>query len=64
MEIDKIYTGDCLEIMRSFPDKSFDLCLTDPPYNAKNIGPNKKDIFIGADAIVDYRVQEILPCMV
>lgn len=27
-----IYHGDCLEVMKQFPDKSFDLCLTDPPY--------------------------------
>lgn len=27
-----IYLGDCLEIMRQFEDKSFDLVLTDPPY--------------------------------
>lgn len=25
--------GDCLEVMKSIPDKSIDLCLTDPPYN-------------------------------
>jgi site-specific DNA-methyltransferase (adenine-specific) len=25
--------GDCLEIMKSIPDKSIDLVLTDPPYN-------------------------------
>ena len=28
----KIIQGDCLEIMRGFPDRSFDLVLTDPPY--------------------------------
>ena len=27
-----IYNGDCLEIMKQFEDKSFDLVLTDPPY--------------------------------
>ena len=27
-----LYCGDCLEIMKKFPDKSVDLCLTDPPY--------------------------------
>ncbi len=27
-----IYNGDCLDILKQFPDKSFDLCLTDPPY--------------------------------
>lgn len=28
----KIIQGDCLEVMKTFPDKSFDLVLTDPPY--------------------------------
>lgn len=32
MEINKIYNGDCLEVMKTFPDKSVDLILTDPPY--------------------------------
>ena len=27
-----LYLGDCLEIMKSIPDKSIDLVLTDPPY--------------------------------
>jgi len=27
-----IYNGDAVEIMKQFPDKSFDLVLTDPPY--------------------------------
>lgn len=31
-ESGRIYSGDCLEIMRSFPDRHFDLVLTDPPY--------------------------------
>ena len=28
----KLFNGDCLEIMKSIPDNSIDLCLTDPPY--------------------------------
>jgi len=32
MELNKIYQGDCLEIMKDIPDKSVDLVLTDPPY--------------------------------
>jgi site-specific DNA-methyltransferase (adenine-specific) len=32
MEINKIYQGDCLEVMKGFPDKSIDMILTDPPY--------------------------------
>lgn len=28
----EVIQGDCLEVMRGFADKSFDLVLTDPPY--------------------------------
>lgn len=28
-----LHLGDCLEVMKSIPDKSVDLVLTDPPYN-------------------------------
>ena len=31
----KIFCRDCLELMKEFPDKYFDLCLTDPPYGIK-----------------------------
>lgn len=40
--INKIIQGDCLEVMKGIPDNSVDLVLTDPPYNAKNIGPKSK----------------------
>lgn len=32
LEIDRIYCGDCLDLMKEMPDKSVDLVLTDPPY--------------------------------
>jgi DNA modification methylase len=28
----KLIQGDCLEIMKTIPDKSIDMVLTDPPY--------------------------------
>ena len=28
----QLYLGDCLEVMRSMPDKSVDAVITDPPY--------------------------------
>ena len=28
----KLYNGDCLEVMKSIPDKSIDAIITDPPY--------------------------------
>ena len=37
-----LYHGDCLKILQEFNNKSFDLCLTDPHYNAKDIGPSHK----------------------
>ena len=30
--VNKVIWGDCLEVMKIFADKSFDLVLTDPPY--------------------------------
>lgn len=32
MSTQTVLQGDCLEVMKTFPDKSFDLVLTDPPY--------------------------------
>ena len=29
----ELMKGDCLEMMKSIPDGSVDLILTDPPYN-------------------------------
>lgn len=47
IELNKIICGDSLKILKDFEDKSFDLCLTDPPYNAKNIGPNARVYSLG-----------------
>lgn len=32
MEINKIYEGTCLDVIRTFPDKSIDCVITSPPY--------------------------------
>jgi len=32
MEINKIYEGDCLEVLRNFDDNSINCCVTSPPY--------------------------------
>jgi len=37
MEIDRIICGDCLEILRQFPDNSIDAVVTDPPYGLNGI---------------------------
>lgn len=45
--INQIYHGDCLEIMRSMPDKCVDVTITSPPYNlnknASGGGTSKKN---------------------
>ena len=33
--MNKLYKGDCLELMKDIPDKSIDLIVTDPPYLIK-----------------------------
>ena len=30
--LDTIIQGDCLEVLKTFPDKSIDFCFADPPY--------------------------------
>jgi len=32
IEINKIYNGDALSILKNFPDKSINCCITSPPY--------------------------------
>lgn len=32
-ELNKIYHGDCVEMMKNIPDNSIDLIFADPPYN-------------------------------
>jgi site-specific DNA-methyltransferase (adenine-specific) len=38
-----IVQGDCLDIMRQYPDNYFDICITDPPYGIK-VGGKKGQI--------------------
>lgn len=35
MKINQIIQGDCLEVLKIFPDESIDMVFTDPPYNEK-----------------------------
>lgn len=38
MELNKIYQGDCLEIMKEIPDNYVDAIVTDPPYGLSFMG--------------------------
>lgn len=39
--VNEFINGDCLEIMGHFPNESFDLILTDPPYNISKLNDNR-----------------------
>ena len=74
MEINKIYQGDCLEIMKEFPDNYFQLTITSPPYNvgSNNMNYRAKHKYDGNknhnDTKTDYfdwlskRFKEMLRC--
>jgi site-specific DNA-methyltransferase (adenine-specific) len=34
----KVFVGDCIQVLRQFPEQSIGVCLTDPPYNYEFIG--------------------------
>jgi DNA modification methylase len=40
MEVNKIIQGDCLDVLKTIPDESVDLVVTDPPYFISQIGNN------------------------
>jgi len=44
LELNRIYQGDCLDLMREMEDKSVDLVLTDPPYRISGLPPGDSDI--------------------
>jgi len=37
IEVDRVICGDCLDVLRSFPDNSVDAVVTDPPYGLNEI---------------------------
>lgn len=38
LNLNEIYLGDCLDLMKEIPDKKIDLILTDPPYGLGECG--------------------------
>ena len=38
-----LYNCDCLEAMREYPDKYFDLAIVDPPYGSGGGGGKAKE---------------------
>ena len=52
--INVLFEGDCLEIMKKFPDNSIDLVLCDLPYGTTQ---NKWDSVINFDSLSNQTVK-------
>ena len=37
MEVNKVYQGDCIELMKKLEDNSIDCIITDPPFLKKTL---------------------------
>jgi DNA modification methylase len=66
LELNKIYCGDCLELMDSMEDESVDLIITDPPFFV--LKQNKKlekcewDNFTNIEDFMDFTKKWIEKC--
>ena len=57
--IDNLIMGDCLEVMKTIPDKSIDMILTDPPYLHVKGGMKSKKYNVGTWKADSYMVQSM-----
>ncbi|MCS6835531.1 MAG: DNA methyltransferase [Anaerolineae bacterium] len=53
LEVDRIYQGDCLEILAELPEKSVDLVFADPPYNLQLQGTLRRPNLSVVNAVDD-----------
>ena len=61
IETNKIYQIDCLELIKSIPDESLDVVITDPPYgDGIGYGRNDKTILNNEDETINYRFLEVI----
>jgi len=55
MELDTIVVGDCLDVMKSIPNKCVDLIITDPPFATPVLTASTRD---GVKNIGDFSIVE------
>jgi site-specific DNA-methyltransferase (adenine-specific) len=56
----ELHLGDCLEVMKSIPDKSVDAVITDPPYNIGKAEWDKIDNYINWCGLWIIECQRVL----
>lgn len=57
LPLNQIIHGDCLEVMKTFPDKSVDLVLTDPPYG---LGIDGQELSVSSNPKHNRKAHEFL----
>lgn len=58
MEINHIYQGDCLEVLKAFSDRSVNCCVTSPPYyGLRDYGVDKQ---IGLEQTPERYIQKLV----
>jgi len=62
MKINKIYQGDALKILKTFPDKSISLVFTSPPYNV-GVDYNGYDDNLPFDDYINWLEQAFYECV-
>ena len=53
MQTNKIYQGDCIEVLKSFSDQSIDVIFADPPYNLQLNGELSRPDNSKVDGVFD-----------
>jgi DNA modification methylase len=68
LPINQIITGDCLEVMRGWPDKCVDLIVTDPPYGIGldygGYDDSEENLSVLAPAIIEQSIRLARKCVV
>ena len=54
MEVNKIYQGNCLEVLKGFPDEFVDCVVTSPPYNKHSASHKCHKTDSWSKANIDY----------
>lgn len=52
--ISETYNIDCMDYMKTVPDKHFDLAICDPPYGERKNGISKRVISLYLEKLLSY----------
>jgi len=53
-DLGKLYRGDCLDLMRTLEDESFNLIFADPPFNLNKLYPSRMDDNLKEETYIEW----------